>query len=249
MNQQFVVSIAMALLTVGAATATQAQSMEEDAIKQVLRAEAMAFYNRNADAWQAEWVHDAKATRTTIASWSYRSRKGWDEIGPRMIKALEEDPRPLPVKPQWDNYIIHTDGNLAWVEYDQRIMMPGDSVPSLSREHRALVKRDGRWKILSQITEDVSSYATGPQAAEAKLNMAGYDFLAAKQVSDAIEVFKLNVKLFPDSWNVYDSLGEAYAAAGDTKLAIENYEKSLALNPASQTGKDALSKLRATKTP
>ena len=78
--------------------------------------------------------------------------------------------------------------------------------------------------------------------------MAGYDFLGAKQVNDAIEVFKLNVKLFPNSWNVYDSLGEAYAAAGDTKLAIENYEKSMTLNPKNETGIAALAKLRGAQT-
>jgi hypothetical protein len=40
-------------------------------------------------------------------------------------------------------------------------------------------------------------------------------------------VFKLNVKLFPGSWNVYDSLGEAYADNGNADEAIENYEASL----------------------
>jgi len=36
--------------------------------------------------------------------------------------------------------------------------------------------------------------------------------------------------------NVYDSLGEAYAAAGETHLAIDNYEKSVALNPKNEGG-------------
>jgi Flp pilus assembly protein TadD len=57
-------------------------------------------------------------------------------------------------------------------------------------------------------------------------------------------VFKLNVQLHPESWNVYDSLGEAYAAAGDKKNAIANYEKSIQLNANSQGGKDALAKLK-----
>ena len=151
--------------------------------------------------------------------------------------------------PRWENYLIHSDSNLAWMEYDQTITMPGDSTPYRSREHRVLAKRDGRWKILSQITEDVTSFATGPDAAEAKLNFAGYDFLGAKRIDEAIQVFKLNVSLFPHSWNVYDSLGEAYAAAGDTKLAIANYEKSLALNPKNEIGRAALAKLRGAKAP
>jgi Flp pilus assembly protein TadD len=52
------------------------------------------------------------------------------------------------------------------------------------------------------------------------------------------------VRLFPASWNVYDSLGEAYAAAGRKDLAIQNYEKSLQLNPKNDTGKAALEKLK-----
>jgi Tfp pilus assembly protein PilF len=54
----------------------------------------------------------------------------------------------------------------------------------------------------------------------------------------------MNVRLYPESWNVYDSLGEAQAKAGDTALAIQNYEKSLQLNPQNEPGKAALAKLR-----
>ena len=61
----------------------------------------------------------------------------------------------------------------------------------------------------------------------------------------AIEVLRVNVTLFPASWNAYDSLGEAYAAAGHKDLAIQNYEKSVQLNPKNQDGKAALAKLRA----
>jgi len=47
----------------------------------------------------------------------------------------------------------------------------------------------------------------------------------------AVEVCKLNVELFPESSNPYDSLGEAYMTAGETALAIQSYAKSLELNP------------------
>jgi cytochrome c-type biogenesis protein CcmH/NrfG len=43
---------------------------------------------------------------------------------------------------------------------------------------------------------------------------------------------------------VYDSLGEAYAAAGKKELAIENYEKSVKLDPKNQNGIDHLKKLK-----
>jgi len=52
------------------------------------------------------------------------------------------------------------------------------------------------------------------------------------------------LKLFPESWNVYDSLAEAYAVKGDTGLAIQYYERSLELNPDNQNAKDRLKKLK-----
>jgi glyoxylase-like metal-dependent hydrolase (beta-lactamase superfamily II) len=66
---------------------------------------------------------------------------------------------------------------------------------------------------------------------ETEFNRLGYRLLQGNKVSEAIEIFKLNVKMYPDSWNVYDSLGEAYMNAGEMELAIKNYEKSLEINP------------------
>jgi hypothetical protein len=63
------------------------------------------------------------------------------------------------------------------------------------------------------------------------LNQRGHDFLEAAQLVKAVTLFKINVALFPDSWNAYDSLGEAYLSSGHAKLAIQCYERSLELNP------------------
>ena len=54
----------------------------------------------------------------------------------------------------------------------------------------------------------------------------------------------VNVKLYPEAWNTYDSLGEAYAIKGNKELAIKNYEKSMELNPNNEFGKLALAKLK-----
>ena len=55
---------------------------------------------------------------------------------------------------------------------------------------------------------------------ENELNAYGYQLLFGGNVDKAIEIFKLNIERNPDSWNVYDSLGEAYANKGEKKLAI-----------------------------
>lgn len=82
---------------------------------------------------------------------------------------------------------------------------------------------------------------------EAQLNILGYQLLAAERNDEAIEIFKLNVSAFPEASNPYDSLGEAYMKAGQIDLAIENYEKSILLNPENENAKQMLVKLREGK--
>jgi CubicO group peptidase (beta-lactamase class C family) len=80
---------------------------------------------------------------------------------------------------------------------------------------------------------------------EAQLNGLGYRLLQTKRVKDAIEIFKLNVEMFPRSSNPYDSLAEAYMENGDKALAIQNYKKALELNPKNTNAAEKLKKLEA----
>lgn len=81
---------------------------------------------------------------------------------------------------------------------------------------------------------------------EPALNSFGYELLAERRLADAIEIFKLNVEFFPESFNVYDSLAEAYMNNGDTELAVRNYRRSLELNPANENARAKLEQLEAT---
>ena len=78
---------------------------------------------------------------------------------------------------------------------------------------------------------------------EEDLNIWGYSLLAKNETEKAIEVFTLNVLLNPESWNTYDSLGEAYLKAGNKDQAIKNYKKSLELNPKNVGAKKMLEQL------
>ncbi|MDC6389579.1 alpha/beta hydrolase-fold protein [Maribacter sp. PR1] len=69
------------------------------------------------------------------------------------------------------------------------------------------------------------------------VNQLGYRMLQGgnnKDKSNALEFFILNVENYPKSSNSYDSLGEAYETFGDAQKAIENYKKSLELNPGNE---------------
>ncbi len=84
-------------------------------------------------------------------------------------------------------------------------------------------------------------------ANETEMNAYGYQLLGQKKTDEAIEVFKKNVRDHPGSWNVYDSLGEAYSIKGDKKQATELYRKARSMAPESQWKRidDALAKLKA----
>lgn len=82
---------------------------------------------------------------------------------------------------------------------------------------------------------------------EREVNSWGYKLLSQNKMADALELFKLNVYLFPKSANAFDSLGEIYAENGDIKLAIQHYEQSLKLNPQNRNAEVQLKNLRANK--
>lgn len=82
-----------------------------------------------------------------------------------------------------------------------------------------------------------------PTIDENRLNRLGYQFLNNEQVKLAQDIFKINVTLYPNSSNVYDSYAEACMEDGAYELAIENYKKSLNLNPQNNNAKEQIKKL------
>jgi peptidylprolyl isomerase len=78
---------------------------------------------------------------------------------------------------------------------------------------------------------------------ESQMNAFGYYLLNRRQVNEAIEVLKLNVEAYPQSANVFDSLGEAYMISGNKDKAIENYQRAVAIDPTMESAKQALRKL------
>ncbi len=71
-------------------------------------------------------------------------------------------------------------------------------------------------------------------ADENQLNTYGYQLLGQGKKVEALEIFKLNAKRYPKSWNVFDSLAEAYEKNGDNKSALSNYKIALSKAPENQ---------------
>lgn len=101
----------------------------------------------------------------------------------------------------------------------------------------------GEEKAKAAFQERKKTQASAYSTNEREINTVGYQLMGTGKVKEAIAVFKLNAEEYPNSFNVYDSLGEAYAAAGEKKLAIENYRKSIELNPANVNGIEMVRKL------
>jgi len=75
---------------------------------------------------------------------------------------------------------------------------------------------------------------------EGEINSIGYDLMQKNKLVPAINIFKLNIKYRPNSWNVYDSLADAYFKDKKNDKAKINYKKSLELNPNNQNAIDQL---------
>jgi CubicO group peptidase (beta-lactamase class C family) len=79
---------------------------------------------------------------------------------------------------------------------------------------------------------------------EGSLNLFGYRLLFSGKGSDAVDVLLKNTKEYPQSANAFDSLAEAYAKTGQKDLAIQNYEKTLQMNPKNPNAVEQLKKLK-----
>lgn len=121
-------------------------------------------------------------------------------------------------------YCLQNDFNheeaLGWIDHSIGL----NRNPTNLLVKAALLRQVGRNEEAEEIVEGALVGAD-----EAGTNNIGYVFLQGGQTERAIEIFTKNTENHPESWNVWDSLGEAYAGKGDTQAAITNYTKALEL--------------------
>ena len=70
---------------------------------------------------------------------------------------------------------------------------------------------------------------------EQLMNTLGYQFIQVHKMDLAFACFDLNIKNFPKSTNVYDSMGDYYVAQDDKAKAIEHFKKALEIEEVSYT--------------
>lgn len=123
---------------------------------------------------------------------------------------------------------INYEEALKWV--DRSILVEENHVNLAAKAQ--LLTLMGRTKEAADINRMVLSRMEA--ANETQVNSFGYELMNEHDVPTALEVFRLNVKKHPDSWNAYDSLAEALAVSGDRKQALANYKIALSKAPDDQ---------------
>jgi hypothetical protein len=159
----------------------------------------------------------------------------------------------------FDAYLKKESGPLARLQESAHIRDPGEGALTVEykpgRSSRPstddfvhLIIEKGIDKAKPAIERTRKAFPDSVIIEEDVLNWLGYHFLYWwGREKEALEVFKLNTSLFPESANAYDSLGEAYLTSGDTESAIRCYEKSLELNPGNNNAAQRLKQLRKEK--
>jgi tetratricopeptide (TPR) repeat protein len=132
--------------------------------------------------------------------------------------------------------------HVAYV-FDRERTLPASEELFKVVESQGVEKAIERFRAMKSVSRTIYRYDTGEQ----EINALGYRLLRGGKTGEAVEIFKLNVSEHPRSWNVYDSLGEACLKQGLKESAIENYRKSLELNPNNVNGQEMLKKLGVEK--
>jgi hypothetical protein len=210
--------------------------IDEEAVIQVLKTYNGAIIVDDIDKAISCW---AKETYTAHINMVNKYFMGWETIKKDFLETKEKiskNPQKPGIVTLQDTQVDIHNGKTAHVksQWSWSGVQEGERIQGTYSVFTILEKYDNTWKIVLQVyPEHKVEYPDRKEFEESEddINKLGYKLLGKKDYARAIEVFKLNAKLYPESANVYDSLGEAYMKNGDIALAIKNYKKAHDLNP------------------
>lgn len=125
---------------------------------------------------------------------------------------------------------VNTEQIAIWQKQTHAIL---DNQFSIISDGKAFIKMIKTGKISDALKFHAEFKQRNPDKtlfSENALNTLAYQLMGNNQIEAAIQLFELNTKEYPQSWNVWDSLGEAWLKKGDRQKALFNYRKSLELN-------------------
>lgn len=126
-------------------------------------------------------------------------------------------------------------------------LINGYTAPSLKPSFaRALYQAIGTKGMKDGVRDIESEHRASPQryeVSEGELSILGHQYLREHKTDAAADVFGLTVRLFPKSARAMNDLGECALAMDQKEKAIGFYKRSLELDPAAKTAREALQKL------
>ena len=132
-------------------------------------------------------------------------------------------------------------------EYDAGRTKVSEPIRELDKFHHKSVRLDSALsnEVIKKVQPYINDIIKLYPKTEQYLNQLGYDLLEDNKTKEAINVFRANVAFFPASANVYDSLAEAFMLNGNFALSIENYNRSLLLDPGNKNAQKKIAEMES----
>lgn len=215
---------------------SQSQEAEKQKIKDIITSELDYWYNKERDKWAGCIVQSREFQLTSASPRFYHVVHTFDSLVAPTAGHFNSPVDPDVKRIKKADFNVSLKGNIALVDFTLR----GDDfpVPFTGDQFIVMEKHGKSWKILRQHTVIKSAYANNEVNIEANINDQGYKFMQLQRYDEAIKVFTLNTQLFPDAWNTWDSLADAYMKKGERQIALGYFKKSLQLNPENAYAKE-----------
>ena len=218
---------------------------EKEAVQAVIDKEYKAYLAGDFDEWSACWIQEPYVSQSNAGSFQYTKIVTYDSLAANMNRIFKNGSQ-AGQKIEKKVTGLKIIDNIAIVDVDefQTFNFFGQEIKRNGKSLYLMKKVEGQWKFISQNCIRVNTYDFNDSNTEININLNGYMLLNMKKTDEAIKVFKLNTELYPDSFNTWDSLAEAYMVKGENAEAEKYYKKSLELNPDNSNAKKRLEKLK-----
>lgn len=130
-----------------------------------------------------------------------------------------------------------------YITYEIEVLDFAAPKPSGVALFRQIRLENGLTAALNKLQELCDARSQSYALREPDINRLGYELLVAGENDAAISVFLMNISLNPNSYNAYDSLGDAYLAKGDKAQAKASFERALKINPGFEAAREKLQNL------
>jgi tetratricopeptide (TPR) repeat protein len=217
------------------------QEAEKQKIIDVITGELDAWYKKDRAKWADAVVHSNDFILTSASQDGYYRVHGFDSLVAPREQYFTTPADPNVKRISKTDFKVNIKGSIAIVDLTLR----GDNLfgPFIGDQTILMEKQGKSWKILRQNTVIKTSYQVNETNIESGINTQGLRLLELKKFDDAIKVLSLNTQLFPNSWNTWDSLAEAYMQRGEVHIATGFFRKSIGLNPDNTYAKEMVEKM------